>query len=361
MRYLAVLLCTGFLSWQSARADVPTPTGSWQEIVRASPYWVSKGAFDNLSTIRQWVLTGTGYCEQKQRHILFDRRGTFLGYFSHPDNSTQSQALLNVHRAQLVTEGKVEDWATGTLGQSGYPFALSCDQPAADLDQALKRYTGKVAAAQLWGTWDGMRIGTPQNTVSLHQALLEVYQDRFERGRISLPVNTLSTLAGKILIESGGRARAHSGADAKGIMQLSPQALADCQLDKRFHFHRMAQIDCAFKLLEQNHRLLQPEFTALFGHLPENKRDTLYAYLLIQAYHGGIGRVTNLLNDKEMNKPATYFAEHHAQYSAGDIALGMIYHNLGRDRLGFSSLYYVIDVHIAKQYACNKMKDLPGC
>lgn len=362
IRYLTLMLLGMGSCWPvSLSWAVPTPTDSWLDVVRSSPYWVSKGAFHNLSTIRSWVLTGSGYCENRQRHILFDRSATFLGYFSHDDDSSKNQALINAYRAQLASQGKVESWTAGASDYAGYPFALSCDQPEADLSRALARYSGSDKEARLWGTWDGMSIGNQQNTVSLHKALLYVYQDRKNAGRISMPIETLSTLAGKILIESGGRSRAHSGADAKGIMQLSPQALSDCQLDKRFHYHRMAQIDCAFRLLEQNHRLLQNEFTTIFGHLPAAKRDALYAFLLIQAYHGGIGRVTNLLNDPELNAPARYFAEHHENYPAGDMALGMIYHNLGRNRLGFSSLYYVVDVGIATRLACDTVADLPGC
>ena len=47
--------------------------------------------------------------------------------------------------------------------------------------------------------------------------------------------------------------------------------------------------------------------------------------------------------------------------AAGDIALGMVFHNLGRDRFGFASLYYVTDVSIAIQEACARLGDLPGC
>jgi hypothetical protein len=114
-------------------------------------------------------------------------------------------------------------------------------------------------------------------------------------------------------------------------------------------------------LLEQNHRNLEPVFKATFGHLPDDKIGKLYAMLLIQAYHGGVGRISSLMSDSETNGAARYFAEHHTRFSAGDIALGMIYHNLGRNQLGFASLYYVTDVGIATQAACRAIEDLPGC
>ena len=83
--------------------------------------------------------------------------------------------------------------------------------------------------------------------------------------------------------------------------------------------------------------------------------------LLIQAYHGGIGRITQLLTEAPANKATLYFAEHHQHFSAGDIALGLIYHNLGREQLGFASLYYVADVAVATDMACEIEPQMPGC
>lgn len=334
---------------------------SWQQVVRGSPYWVSQGVFANLTTIRRWVLLRESYCEQPTRHILFDHRARFLGYLDDEADEVKTQTKLNQYRQKVVADGLVDQWTPGSAGVAGYPFALSCNQPEAHLDTALARYTGRDKAARLWGTWDGMRIGTPEKTVSLHEAVADVYRNRVAAGHITMPDEVLSTLAGKILIESGGRPNAHSAADARGVLQLLPIALSDCGLQERHHFHRMAQIDCALRLLEQNHRNLQDAFNAIYGHLPQSKREALYAMLLLQAYHGGAARVGNLLKDPEQARAAEYFAKHHQRFSAGDIALGMIYHNLGRDRWGFASLYYVVDVGIAVQEACRVVEDLPGC
>jgi hypothetical protein len=171
----------------------------------------------------------------------------------------------------------------------------------------------------------------------------------------------LSQLAGKVIIESGGVREAVSAAGAVGIMQLSPAALEDCRLEERFHLHRLAQIDCALYLLQQNHRILEPVFKEYFGHLPEDKAAVLYSMLLVQAYHTGIGRVTSLLNDESLNAPAQYFASYQERFSAGDIALGMVFHNLGREQFGFAALYYVADVALATEAACERLADLPGC
>lgn len=343
----------------AAAAAEPLP--SWQDVVRGTPYWESQGVHANLTTIRRWVLAGEGYCGRIDRHILFDRRMRFIGYLSDVGAREDNQARINAERRRLAEQGTVEAWVPGGDGRIGYPFVLACNQPDARLEESLARYAGDDPAARLWGTWDGIRLGSPDDRVSLHEAVRRVYQDRRERGRIGLPEHLLSMLAGKVVIESGGLREALSPAGAVGIMQLAPAALDDCRLDRRFHLHRLAQIDCALYLLEQNHRNLEPAFRARFGHLPPDKADELYRLLMLQAYHSGVGRVIALLGDDTLGRPARYFAEHHARFSAGDIALGMVFHNLGRNRLGFASLYYVTDVTIAARAACARLDDLPGC
>ena len=338
-----------------------TTVSSWRDVIAATPYWESQGVYDNLLTIRRWVLTGQAYCEQADRHILFDRRMRFLGYLTDAGKRKSNQRRINEERRRLALEQKVEIWAPGEEDRIGYPFVLSCDQPDAYLPDLLARYTGEESSARLWGTWDGLTVGTEDQPVSLHQAIRHVYDERRRSGRIDLPEGTLSRLAGKVIIESGGVREALSPAGAVGIMQLSPAALEDCRLDKRFHLHRLAQIDCALYLLQQNHRVLEPVFTEYFGHLPEDKAQALYWMLLVQAYHTGIGRVTSLLTDESLNGPTQYFASHQERFTAGDIALGMVFHNLGRERLGFAALYYVADVALATEAACQQMDDLPGC
>ncbi len=354
--------CALFLFASVAHAEQPAPLPSWQDVIRQTPYWESQGVHANLATIRRWVLNSEGFCSGDQhRHILFDRRMHFIGYFSDPGDRDINQAKLNRERQRLAAVGKVAAWSAGAEGRMGYPFALSCYQPDARLAVALDRYTGEDPDARLWGTWDGLRVGSKAHPVSLHRALRQVYDDRRASGRISLPKHVLRTLAGKIIIESGGQADARSRAGALGVMQLSPAALHDCELDERFYLHRLAQIDCALYVLEQNHRILQPTFAKVFGQLPKKKADALYRMLLVQAYHDGVGRVSALLTDDELNGPARYFAEYPEPFSAGDIALGMVFHNLGRRGFGFASLYYVTDVSIAAEEACRRLEDLDGC
>jgi hypothetical protein len=342
-------------------AAAPEAAGGWQALIRQSPFWESQGVHANLVTLRRWVLAGEAWCEDENRHLLFDRRARFLGYVATSAEAEANQSRINETRARLAATSRIEAWAPGSAGRTGYPFALSCKQPHARIGDALVRYTGEDPGARLWGTWDGMEIGRAEAPVSLHAAIRQVFEHRRVRDGFSLPEHVLATLAGKVIIESGGAARALSPAGARGIMQLSPEALRDCELAERFRFHRIAQIDCALRLLEQNHRNLEPVFAARFANLPEEKYNALYGMLLVQAYHGGVGRVIALLADEELGRAARYFARHHDRFTAGDIALGMILHNLGRNRLGFASLYYVTDVSIASARACAQVSDLPGC
>jgi len=356
-RVTLVLLTGNLLAGAAGQA----PLSGWQSAVSRTPFSESRGVHANLMTIRRWVLTGEGFCDKARRHILFDRRMRFLGYLSDPGGRAANQSRINKQRRRLAQANKVDGWAPGDEDRIGYPFVLSCHQPDAHLPDLVARYVGDDHSARLWGTWDGMRVGDEDHPVSLHDAIRQVYAHRREMGRISLPEHVLSSLAGKIIIESGGVREALSPAGALGILQLSPAALDDCRIKKPFRLHRLAQIDCALYLLEQNHRNLQPVFSEYFGHLPVEKAETLYRMLLVQAYHSGIGRVSALLNDESLNGAARYFAAHAERFTAGDIALGMVFHNLGREQLGFAALYYVTDVAIATSAACKRVEDLPGC
>jgi hypothetical protein len=333
-------------------SEPPEPEQDWVTIVRDSPYWVSQGVYENMTTIRRWVLKERGFCSKPDRHILFDRRGKFLSYIDDATTREATQIRLNETRASLAAKGKVEDWTPGNLSNTGYPFALSCLQPHVNLSGAVDRYLGRTEPDRLWGTWDDLTFASREQPRSLHEALLYVYETRISQQRLNLPATLPRYLGGQVLIESSGQPHALSTANAKGILQLSPSALNDCQIKPANHWHRLAQVDCALKLMQQNARNLQPAFTERFGQLPAEKRDQLFTLLLIQAYHGGVGRVISLLNDDQLSKPAAYFAREHENFSAGDILFGMIFHNLGRDRLGLASLYYVADVQLATEALC---------
>lgn len=352
LRFVALLL-GGIIAPIAQSSEPPEPAQSWTQIVRNSPYWVSQGVYQNITTIRQWVLKERSYCSEPDRHILFDHRGQFLGYIDDGVTRQATQKLLNETRASLAARGKAVGWARGSARDTGYPFALSCQQPHVDLNAAVDRYLGKAPGDRLWGAWDDLNFATQSAPLSLHEALLYVYNTRLKQYRLKLPAGLPTYLGGQILVESSAQVRAHSRADAKGILQLSPTALSDCRIKPANHWHRLAQIDCALRLMQQNARNLEPVFQEKFGHLPEAKRNRLFTLLLVQAYHGGAGRVLSLMNDDQLSQPAAYFAREHENFSAGDILFGMVFHNLGRDRFGLASLYYVADVQLAMDALCD--------
>ena len=335
----------------------------WTRVVRDSPYWISQGVYRNILTIRSWVLEETAYCKEPERHILFDMRGQFLAWMSNGNTREHTQARLNDTRRSLHESGRTEVWVPGSPDRTGYPFALACDQPHVNLDESVARYLGTLPADRIWGAWDDLSFASGTSPGSLHDALMMVHRQRTRQNRLNLPKALPRYLAGQILIESGGQVRAHSGANARGILQLSPSALSDCRIKPRNYWHRLAQIDCALKLTDQNARNLRPAFNQRFGKLPETKRNRLFTLLLVQAYHGGAGRVKALLEDQELSRPAAYFAGHQERYTAGDIAFGMVFHNLGRERLGLASLYYVADVQLATEALCRtaRLKNSEFC
>src|SRR5690606_41224261 len=110
--------------------------------------------------IRNVVLRGSGYCSDSERHILFDRRMRFLGYFSNAEDSEKTQQLLNAQRERLVQRQRVHQAVPGSVSLIGYPFALACDQPHVDLPRAVGRMPGAEPDDLLWGTWDGLKVGT---------------------------------------------------------------------------------------------------------------------------------------------------------------------------------------------------------
>lgn len=339
------------------------PVDDWRSIVRQTPYWASQGVAANLSTIRRWVLLGESYCSEPRRHILFDYRGRFLGYIEDTDSAEATNERLNETRRALATAQRVDDWSPGTGISRGYPFALSCHQPFVDMDEAIARMVGADEDYQLWGTWDGMSVGTADSQVSLVALFRVVYKHRKEQGRFTFPDTVMPTFLGKTMIESGAKKHALSTEEARGIMQLRPNVLDDCEIPEEFRLHRMAQVDCALRLIQQNHRNLEAPFNEVFGQLPENKRGLLYGFLLTQAYQIGLGRTVELLQDEELGKAAKYFADYSQRFSAEDIQVGMIYHNMGRRDIGLRTLYYVTDARIATETLCasSVMRDEPWC
>lgn len=67
-----------------------------------------------------------------------------------------------------------------------------------------------------------------------------------------------------------------SSDNALGMLQLKPEVLNVCGIDKRFYQHRMAQVDCAVRLYVMIRRNLKPAFSSVFGHLDKIKQQSLF-------------------------------------------------------------------------------------
>ena len=339
------------LAWVGPAYAEKSPA-PWLQVVRHTPYVYSHNWFRNLSDIRRWVLTESGYCSDQDRHLLFDIRAQFLTYQDDRLLRETTQQQLNDTRKILADKGKVHTWVAGAKNQVGYPFALACNQPHVDLNSALARLLGWHKDFWVWGSWNGIKVGSESSPVPLIDMVKAVYDKQSRLQQFPYAEQLWPMFVGQIVIESGAVKYTRSTAQALGMMQLMPAVLEECGILGRHQQHRMAQIECASKLYGQNHRRLKPAFEQRFGHLPEAKQQQLYQLLLVQAYHGGVGRIMGLLgisedDSVEARNAAEYFAQHHQRFSAEDIALGLIYHNLGRNRLGLASLYYLVDVQLA--------------
>lgn len=333
------------------------PLENWHEVAQKTPMDAVVGAFDNIQSIRQWVLYGQEACADKEKHILFDGTGNFLTDVpTKKDERKENQEKINQAREALAQEAKIAFWAPGKLSNPGYPFALACEQPEVDMKGATERYLGQDRADRFYGSWKGIKVGSRKKPVSLHEALKIVYDARQKQGKLSFPSSQLSYLSGQVLIESGGKRDVKSSSRAVGVLQLLPSVLRECGVRKRNYYNRIAQIDCALQLTEQNHSFLQEPFKQQFASLPPHKQKELYDLILIQAYHGGVGRVRSLLADPDLSLPAQFYAKDDRPFSAGDIAFGMVYNNLGKKQLGMASLYYVADVTLAARELCNHSK-----
>jgi hypothetical protein len=220
------------------------------------------------------------------------------------------------------------------------------------MDEAVARLTGSNPEYLLWGTWDGMIVGSRDSPVSLIELFQTVVETRRQQGMVRFPGSVIPTFLGTIAIESGGQKDAHSRNNALGILQLLPAVLDECGIPEAQRLHRIAQADCAIRLMEQNHRNLRQPFDAVFGDMPTEKRAALYDLLLSQAHQIGVGRTIQLLQDEELGKAAHYFAAHQSRFSAEDILVGIIFHNLGRRDIGLLSLYYVTDARLVHLRLC---------
>lgn len=337
--------------------SLPVNALVWTDIIRATPYRYSAGYHQKISTIRQWVLRQNSFCETPERHILFDDQGQFLGYIDNETSKPATQNKLNTTRQDYSDSKKVSQWIPGTSNSTGYPFALNCNQPHANIFDAINRLVGKDPEDRIWGTWDGMSAGTESKAIPLYQVVETVFKTRSRSINQPVVAKEFRFLLAQIIIESGAQKNGLSKEQAIGMLQLKKEVLNDCEIRPKFYRHRMAQVDCAVRLFQQNHRNLKPVFDKTFGHLPAEKQQTIFSMLLVQSYHSGIGRMIRLMSDESFNKAAKHFSNKASNYSAEDIAVGLIYHNLGRTDLGFASLYYVIDVAITAETIC-KTKEL---
>jgi hypothetical protein len=350
---LTLLICALLPTVAQASCKKPADL---EEVVRCTAYSSSYKFTENFRQIREWVLLSKSYCSQPDRHVLFDVHGRFLGWFTDPqgDDQKATQAKIDQQRLRYYRQGKVPYYIPGSKNRSGYPFTFSCDRKETDIHAGLARYKGRLPDSRLSGEWNGVQL----SNATLEETFAAVYKKRNYKAR-GLSGNDVSWLIGILLIESSGKREAHSSVGAQGVMQIMPSVLRrDCGVPRSKYRHRIAQVDCAMKLMLTNKKYLAPYFNRTFGHLPEHKKEDLFDRLLVQAYHGGLGNVRKIIDaeEKTTGKAARYFAKHHKSYSAEEIATALVFHNFARLPLRMASIRYVTDVGIARDLALGRLR-----
>jgi hypothetical protein len=70
-----------------------------------------------------------------------NNRGEFLTYIDNLGDKTKTQQKLNETRQSLFEKQRIKRWVTASENETGYPFALNCDRPHADVYGAIKNRT----------------------------------------------------------------------------------------------------------------------------------------------------------------------------------------------------------------------------
>jgi hypothetical protein len=79
-----------FLPQNTLAQEMVQPYQNWTDVVRSKPYAESQGVYDNVMNVRRWILTRSGHCTERNRHLLFDMRGNFLQFVEDAADSPQT-------------------------------------------------------------------------------------------------------------------------------------------------------------------------------------------------------------------------------------------------------------------------------
>jgi hypothetical protein len=300
---------------------------------------IQPGVAQNWVNIRQKVQTGRG-CPQGQ-YISWDYNGNELGFFDMPKidetgkelSKPEKQLIINQYRTQF------ENPVLASHTKIGYPFVADCEnEHQINFENGITSYY----ETYIKGSWKNHKFKTPTNVRNIFK---QVHKNLKEDKKINFPDNLLAYTLGQYVFEAGGKKKEKSSAEAFGIMQITKDNLKRvCKNPMLNPYHRIAQIECAFKLHENHYQLLKPNFDEIFGHIPKKKQDELISLLTLQGYHTGQNG-TNRLIDKDnetYNKTLKYISTNHTEYSAADMMFFLMFHNYGKNRK-LQSLKYTID------------------
>lgn len=291
------------------------------DMIRKLPYDVLEPQVaQRWKETRTDVLLNIGECEE-DRTLMVSMNGELLDHVRRiPENSQTSHSEYARRR---FNQEQIDDWrrqqtkkVTNAYDGIGYPFAYSCTNENREfILQGIDSYNDRTISA--WGPYEFTGTITPKEAFDL------VSEQHPE-----VPELASKLLRGQYVVESGGDAHARSDKHALGAMQIIPYNLEHiCDLDTSEFNNKLAQIDCAFTLTQNNAERLEPYFENVFAHLPNQKKENLFSNLLTHSYHAGVNNFVDMMRPGIEGRAARWYADNHEPYSADDIMFGIVFHN----------------------------------
>jgi hypothetical protein len=323
---------------------------SLSDFVRNQPYDViTEDVFENWYELRSWVLLSDGPCGEKDSHIFANINGEYLGCFKNDSSLVSQQGFIDQYRKELY-EQNISDVVLNQ--RSGYPFAYNCDNES--FKEAIGRMTGDSTDYLLSGSWEHISV-PEQNPISIIEAVHLIN----EKNNHNLPEDILKRFFGQIVIESRGKKDLRSRKGARGMMQILPSVLERCGVEPQYYEHRFAQIDCALDQLNRSYHIMQSRVDRALPNIDATRRDELAQWMATHAYHAGSGRMSRLFGPTRTGAAARELNQHSEKYknfTAEDLGIFLINHNIGRDGIGRATMKYTLDTQVAgdaiERYMC---------
>lgn len=291
------------------------------DMIRKLPFDILRpGVAERWKETRTDVLLNIEECEE-DRTLMLSMNGEFLGHVQRIPETEDAE--LSEYARKSFNQRQIDDWrrqqprrVINAYDNIGYPFAYSCTDENRDfILQGISNYHDSEITP--WGPYEFTGMIAPKEA-------FDVVAQRHP----DVPTQAGNLLRGQYVVESGGDAHARSDKHALGAMQIIPYNLEHiCGLEENEFTHKLAQIDCAFTITQENAERLEDSFENVFSHLPEEKKNALFSYFLAHSYHAGVNNFVDMMKSGIEGRAVRWYAQNHDPYSADDIMFGIVFHN----------------------------------